>query len=109
MRVALADASALFRRGLAALLAAAGVEVTAQAGSGPDLVESVAADVPDAVILDIRMPPTFHDEGLLTAEQLRSRYPELGILLLSTYAEVAYAAAWCEMVPGEWAICSRTG
>ena len=92
MRVALADDSALFRRGLAALLDAVGVEVTAQAASGPELVEAVAKDLPDAVILDIRMPPTFHDEGLLTAEHLRAQYSELGILLLSTYAEAAYAA-----------------
>ena len=92
MRVALADDSALFRRGLATLLAASGVEVTAQVPSGAELLVAVAADLPDAVVLDLRMPPSFTDEGLVVAEQLRARFPTLGILVLSTYAEVSYAA-----------------
>ena len=92
MRVALADDSALFRRGLATLLAASGVEVTAQVPSGAELLVEVAADLPDAVVLDLRMPPAFTDEGLVVAEQLRARFPTLGILVLSTYAEVSYAA-----------------
>ena len=92
MRVALADDSALFRRGLATLLEASGVEVTAQVPSGTELLVAVAADLPDAVVLDLRMPPTFTDEGLVVAEQLRGRFPTLGVLVLSTYAEVAYAA-----------------
>ena len=92
MRVALADDSALFRKGLAALLGASGVEVTAGVPSGADLLNAVAVDLPDAVVLDLRMPPSFTDEGLVTAEKLRARYPALGILVLSTYAEVAYAA-----------------
>ncbi len=92
MRVALADDSALFRQGLAALLQASGVEVVAQAASGVELLKVVAEDPPDAVVLDLRMPPSFTDEGLVTAERLRARYPTLGILVLSTYAEVAYAA-----------------
>ena len=92
MRVALADDSALFRKGLAALLGASGVEVTAAVPSGAALVDAVAVDLPDAVVLDLRMPPSFTDEGLVTAEKLRARYPALGILVLSTYAEVSYAA-----------------
>ena len=92
MRVALADDSALFRRGLATLLEATGVTVTAQVPSGVELLRAVAVDPPDAVVLDLRMPPTFTDEGLVAAEQLRARHPTLGILVLSTYAEVAYAA-----------------
>lgn len=92
MRVALADDSALFRKGLAALLGASGVEVTTGVASGVDLVQAVAVDLPDAVVLDLRMPPTFTDEGLVTAERLRAEHPALGILVLSTYAEVAYAA-----------------
>ena len=92
MRVALADDSALFRRGLATLLAASGVEVTAAVPSGAELLVAVAADQPDAVVLDLRMPPSFTDEGLVAAEQLRARFPTLGILVLSTYAEVSYAA-----------------
>ena len=92
MRVALADDSALFRQGLATLLQASGVEVVAQAASGAELLALVAGDPPDAVVLDLRMPPTFTDEGLVAAEQLRARFPRLGVLVLSTYAEVAYAA-----------------
>jgi DNA-binding NarL/FixJ family response regulator len=92
VRVALADDSALFRRGLATLLEASGVEVTAQVPSGTELLVAVAADLPDAVVLDLRMPPSFTDEGLVVAEQLRGRFPALGVLVLSTYAEVSYAA-----------------
>jgi DNA-binding NarL/FixJ family response regulator len=92
VRVALADDSALFRKGLAALLGASDVEVTAAVPSGADLLQAVAVDLPDAVVLDLRMPPSFTDEGLVTAERLRARYPTLGVLVLSTYAEVSYAA-----------------
>src|SRR3954451_20760744 len=91
MRVALADDSVLFRRGLATLLRVAGVEVTAEAATGADLLREVGLDPPDAVVLDIRMPPTFGEEGLATAEQLRRRHPSVGILVLSTYSETTYA------------------
>ena len=100
MRVALADDSALFRQGLATLLQASGVEVVAQAASGVELLKVVAEDPPDAVVLDLRMPPSFTDEGLVTAEQLRARFPRLGVLVLSTYAEVAYAARLLEAGTG---------
>ena len=100
MRVALADDSALFRRGLATLLEASGVTVTAQVPTGVELVRAVADDPPDAVVLDLRMPPSFTDEGLVTAEQLRARHPSLGVLVLSTYAEVAYAARLLEIGTG---------
>jgi DNA-binding NarL/FixJ family response regulator len=92
VRVALADDSALFRRGLAKLLTDVEVEVVAEASNGADLIERVSADPPDVVVLDIRMPPTFTDEGLVIAEQLRKQHPEVGVLLLSTYAETPYAA-----------------
>jgi DNA-binding NarL/FixJ family response regulator len=92
MRVALADDSPLFRDGLAMMLTAIGVEVTARAGDGNALLAAVAADEPDAVVLDIRMPPTFTDEGLTVAEQLRLRHPDVGVLVLSTYAQSSYAA-----------------
>ena len=91
MRVALADDSRLFRDGLATLLGAAGIDVTAAVGDGEALLAAVAADPPDAVILDIRMPPAFTDEGLRTAEEMRRRHPGVGVLVLSTYAETAYA------------------
>ena len=92
MRVALADDSVLFRRGLAKLLSDVGVEVTAEASDGEEFIKRVCADPPDVAVLDIRMPPTFTDEGLVIAEQLREQHPEVGVLLLSTYAETPYAA-----------------
>jgi DNA-binding NarL/FixJ family response regulator len=91
VRVAVADDSALFREGLVALLVAAGVDVVAQARSGAELEARIAGDLPDAVVLDIRMPPTFTDEGLVTAERLRRLRPGLAVLVLSTYTETAYA------------------
>jgi len=92
VRVALADDSALFRRGLAVLLTDVEVEVVAEASNGAELIERVSTDPPDVVVLDIRMPPTFTDEGLVIAEQLRQQHPEVGVLLLSTYVETLYAA-----------------
>jgi DNA-binding NarL/FixJ family response regulator len=92
MRVAVADDSGLFRSGLTTLLSIAGIDVTADEATGAALVREVQLDCPDAVVLDIRMAPTFTDEGLATAEVLRQQYPELGVLVLSTYSETAYAA-----------------
>jgi DNA-binding NarL/FixJ family response regulator len=91
MRVALADDSALFREGLALLLRTAGVEVALEARTGDELLARMGPDLPDVVILDIRMPPTFTDEGLVTAGRIRERYARVGVLVLSTYAETAYA------------------
>ncbi len=97
MRVALADDSALFRDGLAALLRAAQVEVSAQAASGPELLACIRRDPPDVAILDIRMPPSFTDEGLTIAQQVRTLHPEVGVLLLSAYAESPLAAQLVEI------------
>jgi DNA-binding NarL/FixJ family response regulator len=94
MRVALADDSALFRRGLGLLLEAAGADVVVSVGSGLELQAALrdpAEPAVDVAVLDIRMPPTFTDEGLTTAEALRRGRPGLGVLLLSTYVEAAWA------------------
>jgi DNA-binding NarL/FixJ family response regulator len=91
MRVALADDSVLFRQGLALLLETAGVEVTAHARTGDEILTRVSADPPDVVVLDIRMPPTFTDEGLAAAERLQARHPQVAVLILSTYGETPYA------------------
>jgi len=96
MRIALADDSNLFRRGLRLLVAAVGVEVAFEARDPSALLTLVEADPPDAVIVDIRMPPTFTDEGLVVAETLTARYPEMGVLVLSTYYETAYAVRLLE-------------
>ncbi len=91
MRIALADDSALFREGLLLLLATADVPVTLQARTGEELLANLADDPLDAVILDIRMPPTFTDEGLATAERVRELLPDVAILVLSAYVEPSYA------------------
>jgi DNA-binding NarL/FixJ family response regulator len=87
MRLAIAEDSGLFRSSLALLLEASGAQVTASVPSGAELLEAIRASPPDAVILDIRMPPSFTDEGIRTAHELRGLYPQIGILVLSTYAE----------------------
>jgi DNA-binding NarL/FixJ family response regulator len=100
MRVVICDDSALFRQGLTMLLADVGVEVVAQARDTAQLHTVLPACAPDAVILDIRMPPSFTDEGLTAAADLRRDCPHLGILVLSTYAETAYAIRLLEIGPG---------
>jgi DNA-binding NarL/FixJ family response regulator len=91
VRVALADDSLLFREGLRLLLRDAEVDVTASTKDGAELLDAVADDPPDAVILDVRMPPTFTDEGLGAAEQLRRRHPDIGILVLTAHVDPSYA------------------
>jgi DNA-binding NarL/FixJ family response regulator len=83
MRVVIADDSLLFREGLAALLDSAGFEVVAQAGDADQLAAAVATSHPDVAIVDIRMPPTHTNEGLVAANELRARHAGLGILVLS--------------------------
>lgn len=96
MRVALADDSTLFRRGLRSLLTAVDIEVVFEVADATALLAHAAVERPDAVIVDIRMPPTFTDEGLLAAELLKTHYPEMGVLVLSTYSETAYAVRLLE-------------
>jgi DNA-binding NarL/FixJ family response regulator len=94
------DDSALFRRGLAMLLADVGVEVVRESPHPDDLTANIVKSEPDAVILDIRMPPTFSDEGLTAAARLRRTHPSLGLLVLSTYADTAYAMRLLEIGGG---------
>jgi DNA-binding NarL/FixJ family response regulator len=91
VRVVIADDSVLLREGVARLLAEAGFEVVGQAGDADELLREVAAKDPDVAIVDIRMPPTHTDEGLRAARELRSRYPALGVLVLSQYVRPSYA------------------
>ncbi len=91
MRVGLADDSGIFREGLEMLLQAADIEVTCRAPDGVTLLASIEEQHPDAVILDVRLPPHFTDEGLRLAEEISASYPDIGILVLSTYAETSYA------------------
>ena len=91
MRVVIADDAVLFREGLARVLEGAGVEVTAQAGDGERLLTLVRADPPDAVVVDIRMPPTHTREGLEAARRIRAEHPPVGVLVLSQYVEPHHA------------------
>jgi DNA-binding NarL/FixJ family response regulator len=91
VRVALADDSILFREGLHLLLGGADVSVTASTHDGDELLAAIADDPPEAVILDVRMPPTFTDEGLDVAQELRRRHAAVGILVLSAHVEPSYA------------------
>jgi DNA-binding NarL/FixJ family response regulator len=98
MRIAIAEDSGIFRTSLALLLEASGAQVTASVSSGTELLAIIRKSLPDVVILDIRMPPSFTDEGIQTASQLRGQHPQIGILVLSTYAETRYATRLLETV-----------
>jgi len=96
VRIVIADDNLLVRRGIAALLEEAGVDVIAQADDVDGLLAAVEADVPDVAIVDIRMPPTHTDEGLRAAREIRERHEGVGVLLLSQYVEPSYAMALLE-------------
>jgi DNA-binding NarL/FixJ family response regulator len=91
MRVVIADDAVLFRAGLARVLEAAGIRVAAQVGDGEELLARVRADPPDAVVVDIRMPPTHTREGLDAARRVRAEHPGVGVLVLSQYVEPHHA------------------
>jgi DNA-binding NarL/FixJ family response regulator len=92
IRVAIAEDAAVLRDGLVQLLSDRGFEITDVVGDPDALRRAVDADPPDVAVVDIRMPPTFTDEGLRAAIELRRRHPGLGILLFSQYIETRYAA-----------------
>ncbi|WP_452094404.1 response regulator [Dactylosporangium darangshiense] len=107
-RVVLADDSLLLRVGLERLLAAEGFDVVGSVGDADQLLRRVAEVRPDAVIVDIRMPPTFTDEGLRAALRLRREEPGLAVLLLSQYIETRdVVRSWSRARPAS-ATCSRT-
>src|SRR5918999_923639 len=91
VRVVVAEDSTLLREGIASLLEAAGFEVVARSGTAADLLLKVRSYAPAVVTVDIRMPPTHTDEGLRAAREIRADHPDVGILVLSQYAEPAYA------------------
>jgi DNA-binding NarL/FixJ family response regulator len=88
----IAEDLALLREGLVALLREHDIEVVAQVEDGPGLLRAIAGHEPDLAIVDVRLPPTFSDEGLLAAIEARRRQPALGVLVLSQYVETAYAS-----------------
>ncbi|MEU8803180.1 response regulator transcription factor [Spirillospora sp. NPDC048819] len=91
MRVMLAEDSTLLREGLVRLLAEEGHDVAAAVGDGDALIAAVAGGPPDVVVVDVRMPPTHTDEGLRAALEIRRRWPDVGVLVLSQYVERRYA------------------
>jgi DNA-binding NarL/FixJ family response regulator len=92
VRVVLAEDSLLLREGLVRLLDEAGATVVAAVGDGLDLVEAVTEHRPDVAVVDVRMPPTFTDEGLRAALEIRKLDPAPAVLVLSQYVEEAYAS-----------------
>ena len=91
MRVVIADDAMLLREGTARLLEGAGLDVVGKVDDAQKLLRIVASEHPDVAIVDIRMPPTFTDEGLIAAEAIRASYPDVGVLVLSQYLESSYA------------------
>ncbi len=94
----IAEDSVLLREGITRLLVDAGEDVVAGFGDADALLAALADDRPDLVVLDVRMPPTHTDEGVRAALQIRERWPEVGILVLSQYVEERYAT---ELISGE--------
>jgi len=92
LKIAIAEDSAILRDGLVQLLADRGFVITDAVTNAEDLRRSVARELPDVAVVDIRMPPTFTDEGLRMAIELRREYKGLGILMFSQYIETRYAA-----------------
>jgi DNA-binding NarL/FixJ family response regulator len=92
IRVVIAEDSAILRDGLQQLLLDRGFNVVRAVGDAVGLEQAVAEDPPDVAVVDIRMPPTFTDEGLRSSIRLRSDHPDLGILVFSQYVETRFAA-----------------
>ena len=99
MRVVIADDVMLTREGIARVLAAAGVDVVGEAGDVDGLMRAVATQKPDCAIVDIRMPPTNTDEGIVAAQRIRELHPGVGVLVLSQYVEPGFAMRLLEENP----------
>jgi DNA-binding NarL/FixJ family response regulator len=91
MRVVIAEDLFLLRDGLSRLLSAHEIEVAAAVGSGPQLLDALLSERPDVAVIDVRLPPTFTDEGLRVAVLARQQLPGLPVLVLSQYVEQLYA------------------
>jgi DNA-binding NarL/FixJ family response regulator len=99
VRVVIADDEGLLREGLARLLTDAGFEVVGKSANAAELLRSVRLTKPDVAIVDIKMPPTHTDEGLVAAKEIRSSHPQTGVLVLSHYLESIYALRLLEDHP----------
>jgi DNA-binding NarL/FixJ family response regulator len=93
VRVVIAEDSALLREGVARILAEGDFEVLAQCVNADELLDAVRRHKPDVAVIDVRMPPTYTDEGARAAREIREKHPEIGVLLLSQIVEAAHALA----------------
>jgi len=100
VRVVIADDEVLLREGLERLLTEAGFDVVGKVGTAEELQRKVELARPDVAIVDIKMPPTHTDEGLVAANQIRESHPEIGVLVLSHYLDSRYAMRLIEQHPG---------
>src|ERR1051326_7152875 len=100
MRVLIADDEVLLREGLDRLLTEAGFDVVGKVGTAAELRHKIELVRPDVAILDIRMPPTHTDEGLVAAKELRRSHPQVGVLVPSHYLDSRYAVRLLEDHPG---------
>src|SRR5439155_16848992 len=100
VRVVIADDELLLREGLERLLTEAGYDVVGKVGTAEELRRKVELTRPDVAIVDIKMPPTYTDEGLVGAQDIRDSHPEIGVLVLSHYLESRYAMRLIEQHPG---------
>ena len=99
MRVAVVDDHVLLREGLTRLLAEAGMQVVASEGDIDGFLSAVSASRPDVAVIDIRLPPTFTDEGLRAADLVRERQPDTAVLVLSQYLDAGYAFRLLQSFP----------
>jgi DNA-binding NarL/FixJ family response regulator len=99
VRVVIVEDELLLREGIARLLADAGIDVVATVETADGLMERVARVRPDVVLMDVRMPPTHRDEGIVAAREIRAAHPEVGVLVLSHYIESSYALRLLEDQP----------
>jgi DNA-binding NarL/FixJ family response regulator len=99
VRVVVADDAMLTREGIVRLLREADIDVVAQAENADELLRHVRLARPEAAVVDIRMPPTHTDEGLVAAQRIRTEHPQVGVLVLSQYVEPSYAIRLLEEHP----------
>ena len=99
MRAVVADDSLLTREGIVHLLQRSGVDVVGQAQNAEQLMGQIRTAEPDVAVVDIKMPPTHTDEGLVAAQQIRTDYPAVAVLVLSQYVEAGYAMRLLETHP----------
>jgi DNA-binding NarL/FixJ family response regulator len=99
VRVVIAEDTMITRQGLVTLLEQAGIEIVAQTQDATELLRKVSSTHPDAAIVDIRMPPTHTNEGLVAAKEIRAAHPDIAVLILSSYIEPRYAMELLEEHP----------